>query len=197
MTAISRSRGRRAVRTVLAVGAASLGLSALTGCGEKPTPNAHFTLGSSTSSPEAEQECYGHGEALGAEQAQACMESFEDVTTFHTQEGDTFRVGVDPSVADTGWLLFVNGRTDTPEPSTTTYRSMDADELYERVAASLTGLEEDQETAVQLSLVQVTEDYSADAVLEANQLQDLEAFNDALFGEFEGVWNVRLEPKDD
>ncbi|MDB1088133.1 DUF2771 domain-containing protein [Streptomyces sp. ACA25] len=191
MTAISRSRGRRAVRTTLAVGTVSLGLAALAGCGTKPTPNAHFTLGTDSSSPQAASDCYGHGEALDTEDAQACLHDFSDVETFRASQGDTFRIGVDPSIAEEGWLLFVNGQPRAVEPFTVTYRSFPVQEFFQ--TGQSPALEEelaDDETGI--SIVQVGEGFDTDAVLEAAQAQDLEAFNRALSTGVEGVWNVRL-----
>ncbi|WP_103501160.1 MULTISPECIES: hypothetical protein [unclassified Streptomyces] len=200
MTAISRSRGRRAVRTTLAAGAVTLGLAALTAC-EKPSPNAHFTLGTSTKTMETASDCHGHGDGLGVERARACMEETEDVHSFSTEDGETLRVGVDPKVAETGWLLFVNGTPRAIDPSFNTYRSFDVDELYAASeAAGMPGQEEDAfGDVVQVSVAQVTEDYDTEALMEAfqaAQMGDLEAFDTAFYGQFEGMWNLQLEQKE-
>ncbi|MFX4293197.1 hypothetical protein [Streptomyces bohaiensis] len=200
MTAISRSRGRRAVRTTLAAGAVSLGLAALTAC-DKPSPNAHFTLGTATSTSETATDCYGHGEALGVDEARACLEDTSDVRVFTTEGGETLRVGVDPKIAENGWLLFVNGNPHAIDPSYTTYRSFPADQLYAASdAATLPGQNEEAfADVVQITVAQVSEDYDTEALMAAfgaAQTGDFGPFDDALFGQFEGVWNLQLEQKE-
>ncbi|RKN41717.1 DUF2771 domain-containing protein [Streptomyces hoynatensis] len=196
MTAISRSRGRRAIRTTIALGAVSAGLAALTGC-EKPSPSAHFTLHSNTTSRAASDDCYGHGEALSADQALDCADDDEGIPSFGTTQGDTFRVGVDPKVADNGWLLFVNGLLYDPEPFTTTYHSFSSDDLYRATQAQAQSGAPGQaaeDRALLLNVVEVSDDYDADRVGQAQSQEDRQQ---ALISSIEGVWNVRLEPKDD
>lgn len=199
MTAISRSRGRRAVRTALAVGAVSLGLAALTAC-ERPSPNAHFTLGSATKSMETASDCFDHGDGLGVKQALSCLTDTENVRSFATEAGETFRVGVDPDVAESGWLVFANGTPLAIEPNGTTYRTFSTDELYSvSESAGIPGTEGKFEDVVQISVVQVGGDYDQDELLEAYQaaqMGDAEAFEEALYGQFEGIWNVQLEKKE-
>ncbi|TDC75463.1 hypothetical protein [Streptomyces hainanensis] len=191
MTAISTNRGRRAFRSTLALGAVSLGLVTLSAC-QQPTPNAHFTINTNTTSRETPQDCYGHGDALGAEQARSCTESTEDVPSFTTRAGDTFRVGVDPDVAHNGWLLFVNGLLYDTDPFTTTYQTFASDDLYraaEQQAAS-GGAPAENET-LRLNVVEVSDDYDADEIFNS---QTQEEYEQKMFSSLEGVWNVELEP---
>lgn len=189
MTAFSP---RRSTRVTLAVGAASLGLLALTAC-EKPSPNAHFTLGSETASPEAESDCYGHGDLLSAERAERCLnDEADDAPSFSVRSGDTLRVGVDPEVAETGWLLFVNGQLYGGEPFTGTYRSFSAEELYEVAynTSSVPG-ELPPTERLRISVAKVGDDYDSDKIYGS---ADQESFQQELFSSLEGVWHARLEP---
>ncbi|MFD5315980.1 hypothetical protein [Streptomyces sp. NPDC127098] len=190
MTAISTNRGRRAFRTTFALGAVSLGLVALSAC-EKPSPNAHFTLNSDTESREAPDDCYGHGDALGAERARSCTESTDDVPRFTTRAGDTFRVGVDPRIADNGWLLFVNGLLYDTEPFTTTYHSFPSDDLYRAAEQQANQSQQPAAETLRLNIVEVSDDYDADEILNS---QTQEEYESKMFGAVDGVWNVELEP---
>ncbi|TDC25171.1 hypothetical protein E1265_07825 [Streptomyces sp. 8K308] len=191
MTAISTNRGRRAIRTTFALGAVSLGLVALSAC-EQPSPNAHFTLNSNTESRETPADCYGHGDALGAERALSCTESNDDVPTFTTRAGDTFRVGVDPDVAEDGWLLFVNGLLYDPEPFTTTYHSFSSDDLYRAAEQQQTTPGQAPQTEnLRLNVVEVSDDYDEDEILSS---QTQEEYEERMFSSLDGVWNVELEP---
>jgi hypothetical protein len=198
MTAISRSRGRRAVRTTVAAGAVSLGLAALTGC-EQPSPSAHFTLNASTKSLETAGDCFGHGDGLSAAQARDCLIDTDNVRSFTTEVGDTFRVGVDPDVAEQGWVLLVNGNPMAIERSHTTYRSFQTDELYAASEAQpVPGTEGEFTDVVQVSVVQLGEDFEEQALSEAYQQAQMgspDAWNTAFFGQFQGVWNVQFEKK--
>lgn len=190
MTAISRSRGRRAAHTTFAVGAVCLGLVALTAC-EKPSPNAHFTLGTSTKSTETDSGCYGHGEPLGEEKVDECLAGGEDAPAFTTRTGDTFRLGVDPSIAETGWLLFINGQPHgSVKPITRTYQTIDLDEQY-RAAAQMQ-IPESQGLTVQV--IQVGEDFQS-AMEAAVEAEDQQGPSNVLFENIEGVWNAELTPE--
>lgn len=193
MTAISRNRGRRAIRTTIALGTVSMGLVALTGC-EKPSPSAHFTLHSNTTSRAAAEGCYGHGEALSPDRALACADDDEGIPTFGTEQNDTFRIGVDPKVADRGWLLFVNGLLYDAQPFTTTYQTFSSDALYRAIQPPDQAGRPIGNTSLLLNVVEVAEDYDAERIAREQSARDRQQ---ALVGSIEGVWNVRLEPKDD
>ncbi|SFC22563.1 hypothetical protein [Streptomyces aidingensis] len=195
MTALSWSRGRRAARTALAAGAASLGLFALTAC-ERPSPNAHFTLGSNTTSPEAEQQCWSEDKPLSVDAAQSCLTGEGDVASFRTTPGDTFRIGVDPEVAEDGWLLFYNGQPADVELNTTTYRSFATEELYAiaQSAQPFPGMElpEPEGEEIRVSVVQMSESFSSEALESA---ASWEVLIEEMYGNVLGIWSVELEPK--
>lgn len=193
MTAISM--GRRVLRTALAAGAAGAALVALTGC-ERPAPNAHFTLGSHTTSREPVENCHAeHGDgALGAERVQECIENTEDVAVFTAGHGDTLRVGVDPEVAEDGWLLFYNGILYDATPFTSTYQTFEVDELYaafDERNPNPGALPERQE--MRLLVAQVNDEYDRESIWSS---ESDEQYRERMFGSFEGVWNVDLEPED-
>ncbi|MFE0690570.1 DUF2771 domain-containing protein [Streptomyces sp. JH002] len=190
MTAISRSRGRRAIRTAAAVGAVSLGLVVLSAC-EKPTPNAHFTLNTNTTSPEADADCYGHGETLGAEQAQKCLTAATDVPVFDYNTGDAFRIGVDPKVADSGWLLFVNDQPIEYQRYTSTYRTLSGDLLW---SLSQNAMQQSGDGTLRVSVAEVTEDFSLEKLTAIAQAEGQEAVQAALYDSVKGVWNAQLSP---
>ncbi|MFB4194632.1 hypothetical protein [Streptomyces carpaticus] len=193
MTAISTSRGRRAIRTAATVGAVSLGLVVLSAC-EKPTPNAHFTLGSSTTSPEAAGDCYGHGETLGAEQAEQCLTAATDMPVFDYRTGDEFRIGVDPKVADSGWLLFVNDNPLEYQRFTSTYRTLSGDLLW---SLSQNAVQQSGDGTLRISVAEVTEDFSLEKLTEIAQTEGQQAVQTALYDSVKGVWNAELSPADE
>jgi hypothetical protein len=86
-------------RSAAAVGAVALGLFALSAC-TKPTPLATVTVGSTSVHTEAS--CYNGGKALG--DLSSCMNKTPDQTVkVHTT--DKVHIGVDPAIADKGWVV--------------------------------------------------------------------------------------------
>lgn len=200
MTAISRGRVRRAVRTTVAVGAVSLGLAALSGC-TKPSPNAHFTLGSATQTLQTDDDCYAQDGQLDQEAARGCIESIEDTPYYDVEYGDTLRVGVDADVSENGWLLLVNGTIESIEPSSTTYRSFNTDELFALAQSQdMPGADPEADPfgqVVQVTVAEVSEDFDVEALLTGFQEAQMgapESFDEALYGRMQGVWNLQLEP---
>ncbi|MEU7044470.1 hypothetical protein AB0A77_25885 [Streptomyces varsoviensis] len=125
MTALfSRGKGRRAAA---AVGAVTLGLVALTAC-DKPTPLATVTVGSTTVSSEATDGCFGDGKALDKSVMEKCL-SKKDGKTVKVGAGEKVRIGVEPKIADTGWVVVAGGPV-MPEPTNNTYRTFDTDTLF-------------------------------------------------------------------
>jgi hypothetical protein len=119
-----RSKTRR---TATAVGAAALGLVALSACGAKPTPVATVTVGSNSVSAEAV--CYSGGKELSQEKLRDCIgEKSDKKLTVHV--GEKVRVGVDPEIAESGWAMVVNGQGTMTEASKATYRTFDYDEVF-------------------------------------------------------------------
>ncbi|MGP8299740.1 hypothetical protein ACTPOK_17790 [Streptomyces inhibens] len=121
---ISWGKGRRAAA---AIGAVSLGLITLSAC-EKPTALATVTVGSTTVTAEATPGCDGKGEVLSKKAIAACITK-KGGKTITVHPGEKVRVGVDPEVAKSGWIV-IGGGPVMREPSKETYRSFDADTLF-------------------------------------------------------------------
>ncbi|MEV1009179.1 hypothetical protein [Streptomyces sp. NPDC049881] len=192
MTAISTSRGRRAIRTTVAVGAVSLGFVVLAAC-QKPTPSAHFTLNTHTDSFEADHDCY-NGDGLDADRADDCVTP-ADSPEFGTRSGDTFRIGVDPEVAEDGWVLLINGLPHAQqEPFTTTYQTFDTDQLFNeaRQWESNYGVPLPEDGSLDLTVGQLRDDSDGD-LGQAASVEELQA--NAL-ETLQGAWSVRLAPED-
>ncbi|MEE1938302.1 DUF2771 domain-containing protein [Streptomyces sp. TRM 70361] len=124
---ISRGRGGRTLRTAVAIGAATFGLVALSACGEKPTPRATVTVGSSSVSTEAT--CYEDGKAIGQDRVESCVGDETD-TSIAVGQGDMLRIGVDPEIAETGWVVFLGDQPVVQDPIGKTYRSFSSDGLF-------------------------------------------------------------------
>ena len=160
----SRGKGRRTIRTTVAVGAATLGLVALSACGEKPTPMSTVTVGSDSVSTEAA--CYRDGDAISQERVFSCAQEKTD-TTITVGEGDILRIGVDPEIAESGWVFFINGQPATADPIEKTYRSVSGDGIFtSQQAQSDDG---SKPKSVQFSIVE----YDG--------------------SQYRGVWNIKLE----
>ncbi|MFD1828663.1 MULTISPECIES: DUF2771 domain-containing protein [Streptomyces] len=123
---ISRGKGSRTIRTAVAIGAATLGLVALSAC-EKPTPRATVTVGSDSVSTEAA--CYEDGGAISQEKVLSCAKQ-ETTTSISVDEGDLLRIGVDPEIAEEGWVLFLDGQPAVTDKIGKTYRSFSGDAFF-------------------------------------------------------------------
>ncbi|MFF8369189.1 hypothetical protein ACF05W_10140 [Streptomyces lydicus] len=121
---ISWGKGRRAAA---AIGAVSLGLVTLSAC-EKPTALATVTVGSSTVTAEATPGCDGQGKDLSRKAVAACITK-KGGKSITVHPGEKVRVGVDPEVAKSGWIVIGAGPV-MREPTKQTYRSFDADTLF-------------------------------------------------------------------
>lgn len=117
---------RRTVRTATALGAVCLGLTALSAC-EKPTPMATVTVGSDSVSTEAV--CYNDGKKLTDQMLDGCQDKKAE-KSIKVSRGDIMRLGVDPEIADPGWVLLVNGTPAISSPVKKTYRSLSGDGFY-------------------------------------------------------------------
>ncbi|MEU0049460.1 DUF2771 domain-containing protein [Streptomyces sp. NPDC006184] len=113
-------------RAVAAAGAVSAGLLALSAC-DKPTPVATITVG--RSSVNAEALCYNDGKALDDKSLAKCVKKAGDVESIKVGQDETVRVGVDPKIADAGWVLLVNGRQFT-DTSKETYRTIPSSAFF-------------------------------------------------------------------
>ncbi|MFW6722214.1 hypothetical protein ACHZ98_19035 [Streptomyces sp. MAR4 CNY-716] len=125
-TAFSRARGLRSRRGAAALGAVVLSAFALSAC-EKPTPVAQITVGSRTATTEAQ--CYDDGKNIPNEELETCVSERAE-KSITVDSGDPVRIGVEPDIADNGWVLFVDGRLVTPTPSKHTYASYNADQFF-------------------------------------------------------------------
>ncbi|MGY5128548.1 hypothetical protein [Streptomyces nigrescens] len=121
---ISWGKGRRAAA---AIGAVSLGLITLSAC-EKPTALATVTVGSSTVTAEATPGCDGDGKVLSKKDISGCLTK-KGGKTITVRPGEKVRVGVEPDVAKSGWIVIGAGPV-MREPSKGTYRSFDAESLF-------------------------------------------------------------------
>ncbi|WP_327355297.1 DUF2771 domain-containing protein [Streptomyces sp. NBC_01304] len=110
----------KARRTAAALGAVSAGLLVLSAC-EKPSPMATLTVGDKSVSSEAS--CYAHSKTLADGKIQDCLQK-GGKKTLTVGMDDKVRFGVDPEVADNGWVLFVNGKPIEGEAYKKTYRSI-------------------------------------------------------------------------
>jgi hypothetical protein len=114
-------------RRAAALGAVSLGLFALAAC-DKPTPLATVTVGDTSVHTEAATGCYGDGAKLPEAKFLACMQGKATETT-KVPAGEDVRIGVDPAIADKGWILAVgaSGKTDLLKG---TYRTFSGDQFF-------------------------------------------------------------------
>ncbi|MFD3943025.1 DUF2771 domain-containing protein [Streptomyces sp. NPDC058579] len=114
-------------RAAAALGAVSVGLLTLSACGEKPTPLATLTVG--TNSIHSEAACYNDGDAIKESQIQECLNRKAE-KTIKVAADDKIRFGVDPSIAENGWTIFLGGQNAEPEPYKKTYRTIPASAFF-------------------------------------------------------------------
>lgn len=165
MTSAFSSRGRRA-RACAALGAVALSAVALAAC-EKPTPMAQITVGSETASTEAA--CYEDGETISDTELRECVEE-EAQTSITMRAGDKLRIGVEPEIAENGWVLFLNGSPAIPEPNKNTYVSFNGDSFFATQNENGQPTRTDSAT---IGIVEVDED-----------------------GDYKGAWNFDIERED-
>ncbi|MDG9704194.1 DUF2771 domain-containing protein [Streptomyces sp. DH37] len=158
---ISRGKGSRTIRTAVAIGAATLGLVALSAC-EKPTPRATVTVGADSVSTEAA--CYEDNEKISQDKVLSCAKQETD-TSITVGEGDLLRIGVDPEMAEDGWVLFLDGQPAVTDRIGKTYRSFSGDAFFQNGEQGQGG----EPQSVQLSIVE----YDG--------------------SDYRGVWNVELK----
>ncbi|MGW3494700.1 DUF2771 domain-containing protein [Streptomyces sp. NPDC001020] len=108
-------------RAVAALGAVSAGLLLLSAC-NKPTPMATVTVGTNSVSSQAGPDCYNDGKTVSNANLVKCLAS-KDVKSITVDPDETVRFGVDPSIADKGWTILMNGQPLT-DSSTKTYRTI-------------------------------------------------------------------------
>lgn len=162
---MSYAISRRRLRTATAIGAVSLGLFALSAC-EKPTPLATATVNGDTISTDAT--CYSDGKTIPRAEAQKCVAE-KPKKSVKLGPGDKLRLGVEPDVAKTGWLVFIDGRPALPSPIKETYYSFPGDSFFQQ--QSQTGQTQTKKS-VRVSIVE------ADG------------------SQFKGVWQLKLDNSD-
>jgi hypothetical protein len=125
----SRGKGRRAATAACVV---SLGIVALSAC-DKPTPLATVTVGSKTVTAEAPKGCYKDGDVVAKSEKKvtACLTKKPE-QTLSVSPGEKVRVGVDPKIAESGWLVISEAHGLINGQSKKTYRSLDSDKLFEQ-----------------------------------------------------------------
>ena len=106
-------------RAVAALGAVSAGLLLLSAC-NKPTPMATITVG--TNSVSTQTDCYNDGKTVSTSKLAKCLAS-KDVKSITVDTDETVRFGVDPSIADQGWMILLNNQPIT-DSSNKTYRTI-------------------------------------------------------------------------
>lgn len=114
-------------RRAAALGAVSLGLFALAAC-DKPTPLATVTVGSSSVHTEAAKGCYNDGNKIAETKFVACLQG-KATQKITVPAGEEVRIGVDPAIADNGWILAIgtSGKSDLLKSS---YRSFSGDQFF-------------------------------------------------------------------
>ncbi|WP_448315479.1 DUF2771 domain-containing protein [Streptomyces sp. CO7] len=117
MTTMHSAARRR--RAVAAVGAVSAGLLALSAC-DAPSPVATVTVNSDTVHSEAS--CWNDGKAISSEELTSCLQD-KDVPTLKVNQDETVRFGVDQEIAESRWVILMNGRP-LVEDSGRTYRTI-------------------------------------------------------------------------
>ena len=116
-------------RAATALGAISLGLISLTAC-TKPTAEATVTVGSKSVMASASKGCYAKGALLPQTVFAKCL---QEKPTHHitVPVGDKIRIGVDPSIADKGWLIVQNTSLANDEVlKDKTYFTVDSADLF-------------------------------------------------------------------
>ncbi|MGK5631078.1 hypothetical protein [Streptomyces sp. URMC 123] len=121
----------KALRLAATLGAVSIGVVALSAC-EKPTPLATVTVGDTTVTTEETKSCSGDGKKLDQAALQKCLsDEPKNVKTISVKSGEKIRIGVEPEIAESGWVI-VGGGDGMLNPSKDTYRSFDVDKFMTR-----------------------------------------------------------------
>jgi hypothetical protein len=107
-------------RAVAVAGAVSAGLLVLSAC-DKPSPVATITVGGDSVNSEAL--CYNDGKALDADSLKDCLKNADHAKSIKVGQDETVRIGVDPKIAEAGWIVLVNGRPFS-DISKETYRTI-------------------------------------------------------------------------
>jgi hypothetical protein len=114
-------------RRAAALGAVSLGLFALAAC-DKPTPLATVTVGNTSVHTEAASGCYNDGGKISQKQFVSCLQG-KATQQITVPAGEEVRIGIDPAIADKGWILAV-GPSAKSELLKSTYRSFNGEQFF-------------------------------------------------------------------
>ncbi|MFD7894040.1 DUF2771 domain-containing protein [Streptomyces sp. NPDC059743] len=135
----------RARRAGVVLGAVSAGLLVLAAC-DKPTPLATVTIGDNSVNTEAA--CYNDGKAIKQTEIQPCLNKKPEKTVEVSMD-DQVHFGVDPTIAEHGWTLFIDGQQAEQEPYKKTYRTIPGSAFF----SSQTG---EPTSATQVSIVEAS-----------------------------------------
>lgn len=114
-------------RSAAAVGAVALGLFALSAC-TKPTPLATVTVGQD--SVHSEASCYDNGKPLSQDTFKTCVNKTPEHTV-KVHATDKLHLGVDPAIANKGWVVFSGSTQRTGVINKQTYYTFpDAGSLF-------------------------------------------------------------------
>ncbi|MFE1784229.1 DUF2771 domain-containing protein [Streptomyces sp. NPDC059506] len=117
-------------RRAAAIGAVTLGLFALAAC-ENPSPITTVTAGSDSISFEAS--CYNEGEALGTNEQKKCQNAGSAKTIEVSPETEV-RFGVDPKIAEQGWIIAINNQPAINKPIEKTYTYFTGQSFFQAAA---------------------------------------------------------------
>jgi hypothetical protein len=112
-------------RSAAAASAVAFGLLALSACSQ-PTPLATVTVGKGSVHTEAA--CYKNGNPLASDLLRSCLAK-EPMHTVKVRPTDTIHFGVEPALAEHGWLIVANSaqKTNIIKDS---YRSFSGQSLF-------------------------------------------------------------------
>ncbi len=128
-------------RCATALGAVAVGLLALSAC-SKPTPLATVTVGETSVGSQAD--CYNAGKALPEETFGKCLKSAPSHTV-KVPAGGAVHVGVEPAIADKGWVVAVDSQGVSGK-LTTTYHTFSSDVVNQMFSDSQTGAQKSKVT---------------------------------------------------
>ena len=132
-------------RSAAAVGAVALGLFALSAC-TKPTPLATVTVGNTTVHSQAEQSapCWNDGKDLSQQQIQDCVNDTKaPEATIKVDSGDKVHLGVEPDIADTGWVVILSQGPGSQPQGVTSFLSK---QTYTTLSVPASALFQNQQT---------------------------------------------------
>ncbi len=137
-------RGMTIRRSAAAVGAVALGLMALSAC-SKPTPLATVTVGDTSVNSQAERDapCWNDGKKLSMAQIQGCVaDKNAPGATVTANANDKVHLGVEPDIADAGWVVLYAQDGGQPQQLT----NLNKKSTYTTLTAPVAALFQNQQT---------------------------------------------------